>query len=243
MAQTIESPQQMPPKYRKLVLQLLESQAYRELIAAECFAAAIQYVPILQYKKLIAEHVAEELEHYEKTVELYRELGGDLEAIIHRKFQRNPKLRPTIKSWLELAVVQFLFDRAGEFHLSEYKTCNYLPYQRVIAKILEEEEGHESFGEQVLRDLCRNPNVRKEAQRHFNRWLGISLLSFGRPGTPGNRYAIEVGVKRRDSGEVMQDYLNDIKPTMAACRLKFPSLKALGIVAPKNIDLALPKAA
>ena len=76
-------------------------------------------------------------------------------------------------------------------------------------------------------------------QRDFVKWLRHGLLSFGRPGTDGNRYAIEAGIKKRDSGAVIQDYLNDIKPAVKACRLTFPTPAEMKLDMPDTLDWSL----
>ena len=237
----VESREEMNPQYKRMVRQLLESQAYRELMAANVFGHALKFVPELKYKQLIAEHITEELEHYGEVCKLYDQLDlGDLNARMMERIERSPSFVPYPKSWFELAMVQFLYDRAGRFHLSEFRNCSDRPYARIVGKILEEEEGHEGFGEKVLKDLCQHPEYRRRAQRLFNRWLPVALLSFGRPGTPGNRYCIKVGLKTRDSGEVMRDFINDIKPTMVECGLKFPPREKMGVKLPEELDLGLP---
>ena len=65
-------------------------------------------------------------------------------------------------------------------------------------------------------------------------------MSFGRPGTGGAKYAIEVGIKKRDPGQVMQDFIDDIKPAVKACNLQFPPMEAIGIVPPaEGLNLSL----
>ncbi|MEW6299925.1 MAG: Phenylacetic acid catabolic protein [Thermodesulfobacteriota bacterium] len=236
----VYSPREMTPEYKQLVMQLLESQGVREFMAANIFSDAFKYVPSLRLKKLLATQVVEELEHYEETVRLYRDVGGDLERVVEQKVRKYGGV-PYVRSWLELAVCQFLYDRAGEFHLAEYRNCSYVPYAEIVGKILAEEEEHEGFGERVMVEACQNPEYRAQVQQLFNKWLPFSLTSFGRPGTPGNRYAIAVGLKTRDSGEVMQDFINDIKPGMVKCGLVFPP--ELGVETPPSLDLSLPAAA
>jgi len=233
----VETPSQIPsPQYRSMLLQLIESQAYRELMAAQAFGHALKYVPEMKNKMMISEHITEELEHYECTVFLYEGLdGGNVEKVIQPKLSRVPYP----ESWEELAMVQFLYDQAGFWHLKEYERCSYLPYRKIVGKILEEEAGHEGFGEAMLRPWCKDPRNLPRAQQLFEKWLPIALLSFGRPKTEGNKVAIELGLKSRDSGAVMQDFLNQIKPAMRACRLKFPPPASLGIELPAYVDLAL----
>jgi ring-1,2-phenylacetyl-CoA epoxidase subunit PaaA len=236
----VHSPAEMTPEYRKMVTQLLESQGVREFMAANIFSDALKFIPALRLKELLAKQVVEELEHYEATIRLYHDLGGDLEAVVEEKVKKYGGV-PYVKSWFELAVCQFLYDRAGEFHLAEYRQCSYVPYAEIVGKILAEEEEHESFGERVMVEACRDPEYRRQVQQLFNKWLSFSLTSFGRPATSGNRFAITVGLKTRDSGEVMQDFINDIKPGMIKCGLVFPS--DLGVATPVDLDLSLPAAA
>jgi hypothetical protein len=73
-------------------------------------------------------------------------------------------------------------------------------------------------------------------QALFEKWLRIGLLSFGRPGTPGNRYAIEHGLKKRDSGECMRDFIADIRPSVRAAGLHFPGAAPLQMELPPDID-------
>jgi ring-1,2-phenylacetyl-CoA epoxidase subunit PaaA len=226
--------------HRDIVVRLLERQGYRELAAAHVFAAGLRFAPTLDDKMLLAEQITEELEHFEAASDLYSELeAGDLLEKVEGRLAE----LPSPGSWMETAVVQFLFDRAGKFQLREYRDCSWRPYSEIVGKILAEEEEHGAVGEAVLKDLCgANPLATTLAQECFDRWLRISLLSFGRPGTPGDRRAVELGLKARPSAEIMRDYLADLEPTMAACGLRFPSREALGLEVPVDVPLGRPPA-
>jgi hypothetical protein len=54
--------------------------------------------------------------------------------------------------------------------------------------------------------------------------------------SPGNRYAIEQGLKKRDSGECMKDFVNDIRPAVVSAGMKFPDPAALRMELPADID-------
>lgn len=231
-----------PEEYRGMVRLLIRTQAWREILTADLFADALKHVPTPAGKKLIAEHVREELAHYRLCEQLYAALGGDLWQVVQARLARNPW--PRIESWPELAMFQFLNDRAAKFQLREYRNCSYAPYARVITQILEEEEGHVGFGESVVREMCAVDEAeRRGAQSLFDKWLPYCLRVFGRPGTAGNRYAIEVGLKARDSGEVMREYVQDLKPAMAAYGLRFPPPDRLGAELDTRLDLTLSGAA
>lgn len=239
---TIRKRTEMSQRYYDTVTQMIRSQAYREMAAAVVFAEALGYVPTLEFKKQVVKHVEEELEHYEVCCQLYDELGaGDLDAICSRKLAGERPI-PRIESFLELGMAQMLYDCASAFQLQEYENSSFDPYCRVIGKILEEEQGHEDFGAEIVIQHARDPELRPQAQVIFNRWLAVSMQSFGRPQTEGNRYAVSVGLKTRDSCAVAQDYLDSLKSTMRVCGLVFPTreqLAAMGVETFHCVDLSL----
>jgi 1,2-phenylacetyl-CoA epoxidase catalytic subunit len=129
---------------------------------------------------------------------------------------------PTVTSWLELAVAQLLFDRAGRFQISEYVDSSFAPYRALAREIVDEERGHEDAGARHLLALCATPAERAVAQAAVARWLPVSLESFGRAGGDGNAFALAAGLKRRDSAEVTRDFLADVAPVLAAAGLEAP---------------------
>jgi 1,2-phenylacetyl-CoA epoxidase catalytic subunit len=139
------------------------------------------------------------------------------------------------ESWMELAMAQFLYDRGGFWQLKEYEECSFVPYRGVIQKIVKEEEGHQGLGEKIVVDYCRSGQHDDVKQALFEKWLRIGLLSFGRPGTGGNRFAIEQGLKKRDSGECMKDFVADIRPAVKAAGLSFPDPARLQLELPGDI--------
>ena len=64
--------EQMTPDYRRLVVQLMESQAYRELAAAHMFGYGLRFVPE-KWMKFMVWHIQEETEHYQAVAKMYRE--------------------------------------------------------------------------------------------------------------------------------------------------------------------------
>jgi hypothetical protein len=85
-------------------------------------------------------------------------------------------------------------------------------------------------------ELCGSGRHEDVKQALFEKWLRIGLLSFGRPGTPGNRYAIEHGLKKRDSGACMKDFVDDIRPAVHAASLRFPDPASLKMELPSDVD-------
>jgi 1,2-phenylacetyl-CoA epoxidase catalytic subunit len=215
----------LSPRYFETVDRLLRSQAWRERGAAELFEAALPLVPAGRWRAIVEGHVREERAHYARVVELWATTFGgapaDLDAWVTARLAAQPL--PRVASFLELAMAQFLFDRAGRWQISEYLTSSFLPYRALAHAIVDEERGHEDTGARLVVELCAAPGVdRATAQAAFDRWLAIALLSFGRAGGEGNAFAIAAGLKGRDSSEVTRAFLEDIAPTAAAAGLVLP---------------------
>ena len=230
--------EEMPPRYRETLEQMMKSQAYRELAAARMFGHGLQYVNSSKWLKFLVWHIGEETEHYLAVARMYEKFTGEsVDGWVNERLDDKPI--PFAQSWFELAMAQFLYDRGGFWQLQEYDVCTSPPYREVIGKIIEEERGHQGLGERIVVELCQTGKYDEVKQPLFDRWLKLGLLSFGRPNNEGNRYAIGVGLKKRDSGEVMQDFITDIKPAVRASGLTFPPPDQLGLEMPPSLDWKL----
>jgi 1,2-phenylacetyl-CoA epoxidase catalytic subunit len=217
----------------------VESLGFRALATAHAFASAMPLAPTMAVKKALVEYVWEELKRFETASDLYVELKP--EEDLHAAVKPRVDEMPLPESWLEMAVVQFLYDRAGVVQLRELAGSSDERIARVAGKILEGERMHPMLGGEggnALRNMLRmDPDTAAAAQGYFDRWLGASLRSFGRPGTPRSRRAIELGLRQRDSGDVIRDYLAALEPIMTACGLRFPSRAQLGVELPDGLGL------
>src|ERR1051325_4612301 len=224
----------MPEQTRAMLVQLMESQAYRELAAAHMFGYGLRFVPD-KWMKFMVWHIREEAEHYEAVAQMYRRFTGEE---VERKGRERlaGKPVPFAESWIELAMAQFLFDRGGFWQLREYEECSYVPYRDVVRKIVKEEAGHQDLGEKIVVEQCQTGAFDDVKQGLFEKWLRLGLLSFGRPGTAGNRFAIEQGLQKRGSAECMKDFLDDIRPAVRAASLSFPDPASLNMELPSDLD-------
>lgn len=225
-----EPPAELTLEEREIVAPLLESHGYRGLAAAHVFGAGLRLAPTLDDKMLLAEEAAKELGHFEAAAALYDQIGaGDLLTVVDKRVTEVP----LPSTWLELAVMRFLFDRAGKFQLREYLASRHLPCAVAVTQILAEGEAHQSAGEGILRDLCGGGTERgAKAQAHFDHWLRILLHSFGRPGTWQG--AVDLGPKSRDSARVIRSFLLELTPALSACALRMPSSQELELDLPEG---------
>src|SRR3954470_15748335 len=160
----------MDERYRQTLVQMMQSQAYRELAAAQMFGFGLQYVPELKWLKFMSWHIREEMEHYEDVVKMYAEFTGEsVEPHVHERLRSRPI--EFAQSWYELAMAQFLYDRGGFWQLKEYEGCAVVPYRDVITKIIKEEAGHQGLGERIVVELCRSGQFDAVKQRDFDKWF------------------------------------------------------------------------
>lgn len=226
------------PRYRRTVIQMMRSQAWRELSAAQLFGHGLQYVSDLRSLKFISHHVQEETEHYAAVAGLYQEhVGESLEPWVNDKLQTKPI--PMASSFLELGIAQWLYDRGGFWQLREYEESSWKPYREIVGKIISQEEGHQVHGQDIAVPLIRQERDRDKVQHLFDRWLFQGLICLGRPRSEGNRYAVSVGLKKRDSAECMKDYVKDILPAVREAGLKLPARERLAVELPEEIEWPL----
>src|SRR5580692_8862634 len=163
-------------RYYQTLVQMMQSQAYRELAAAQMFGYGLQFVPELKWLKFMSWHIREEMEHYEDVVKMYRDFTGEsVEPSVNARLRSKPI--DFAQSWYELAMAQFLYDRGGFWQLKEYEECSFLPYRKTIQKIVKEEQGHQSLGERIVVELTRTGSFDADKQRVFEKWLRQGVLS------------------------------------------------------------------
>jgi 1,2-phenylacetyl-CoA epoxidase catalytic subunit len=223
------------PRYRETLVQMMRSQAWRELSAVQLFGHGLQYVEDLPALRFISRHVQEETDHYVAVAGLYQSHVGDsVEPWVNARLREKPI--PMAESFLELGIAQWLYDRGGFWQLREYEESSWTPYREIVGKIVSQEEGHQDHGERIAIPLCRKERDRAKVQALFERWLRLGLVCMGRPHSEGNQYAISVGLKKRDSAECMKDYIRDILPGVREAGLHLPPRGSIQVELPGDMD-------
>ncbi len=245
----VNSKDEIPDEqYRKMVLTLMDRQAGREIATAEVFGQCVIFAPRLDDKLRITRYQNEELKHFKLVARLMAELGVDMNRYVSDRKQAGARFTGNeedvrVSDWIDATLFNFMIDRAATYQLTEYTRGSYAPLAKANVSILRDEERHKDFGEQCLVQMCRDAGTRAEIQRRFHKWFVGAMRIFGRPGTPGNRYCIEVGLKQRDSGEIAAAYLDSIRPVMMRCGLKFPRREELPIELAPQLNLEVPASA
>ena len=82
---------EMDAKMIATLTQMMESQAYRELAAAQMFGYGLQFVPELRWLKFMTWHIREEMEHYEVVVRMYKDFTGEsVEPHVNARLGKKP---------------------------------------------------------------------------------------------------------------------------------------------------------
>lgn len=231
-AKKISKPEEMTEEYKKMVITLMDRQAGREISTAEVFGECLKYAPSFEDKTRLLRFAGEELKHFKQIAGLMLELGVDVETHYANENRLTGGGRflgqtEAIDDWIEATLFNFFIDRAATFQLTEYVKGSYEPLSRANRSIVTEEDAHKDFGEQTLTEMCKDPGKRAIIQGKIKTWFTGAMRIFGRHGTPGNKFCLEVGLKTRDSGDIAAAYLDDIRPVLKKCGLKFPARQEL----------------
>src|SRR4029450_5698166 len=87
MTAEVHRKEDMSPEYRRMVVQLMESQAYRELAAAHMFGYGLRFVPE-KWLKFMVWHIQEEPERYQAVARMYRDFTKeDVEPRVRERLE------------------------------------------------------------------------------------------------------------------------------------------------------------
>lgn len=224
---TVAGPQEAQGPYREMLLRLMTRQFYAETATAEVFGRSIACAPTLREKFLAAEFAREEADHSERLCRLLSDLGSDPEEIHKARPPAAQFWSLDLDSWLAIAVFNFTVDRAGSHQIMEYRDSSYLPWAEEMGAVLADEEGHYGNGVENLREFARDKERFAEFQRLYAAMLPVTVKrAFGRPSGADNDYCVAVGLKRRTTEQVVNNYLSEMLGYMRECGLKFPPLAA-----------------
>jgi 1,2-phenylacetyl-CoA epoxidase catalytic subunit len=178
---------------------------------------------------------------YARTVDHYETIGRMYEAfaaqslepvVLSRLEERPPAFTQDVE---ELALANFLYGRSAWWIFREHEQCSFVPYREVVLRIARDLGAQQALAEKLLAEALAEPGDPARRRAHLERWLRLSLASFGRPNTPGSGYALTTGLRRRDAGMVIRDYLSDVLPHLQQAGVAVPPLSGLGLDLPASL--------
>jgi 1,2-phenylacetyl-CoA epoxidase catalytic subunit len=127
-------------------------------------------------------------------------------------------------SEVDLVMATISLDMTGLIMIGvNYKESSYAPHARAADVIVAEEEEHELFASNVLRDAADRfgADAVNEALRE---WLPRAVNFFGPPGSGFTFDCIRYGLKARDNGELAELYLTLLERQVHRAGLDMPTL-------------------
>jgi 1,2-phenylacetyl-CoA epoxidase catalytic subunit len=184
------------------LLEVLESQGYRELVSAHLFAGGVRVAPTIDDKHMLAEHAREELSHFEVVAALYEQVAG---RNLYEVVAPRAEAMPVPSSWLETTVAAYLVDRAAAVQLAAYQKLGDARLEGLIHKILDHEHEHQAAAETALLDQCRATAERASlARRHVESWYPVAQSVMDAAGSNTAAFA------------------DSVRPILSACGLGIP---------------------
>jgi 1,2-phenylacetyl-CoA epoxidase catalytic subunit len=223
---------QLDEEAKSLLRRIVERQAYRQLMVEQIRGHGLKFVPEVETQILLAQDIVHSLRIMMQIELLHAELGGaDLVQSVRDKMERIPYPG----SRLELAICLSLCDRAERVAAESYIDSSSEDFAAVALSILSMDRTSTRQGEELFQRFATETGNRPAAQQMFQRWLAMTIAALGRPGTPGDRRAVELRLRRQSCEESVRQYLRELRPFMDACHLVLPSEAQLGLLLPKGI--------
>lgn len=214
---------------RGLLIRVVESLGYRELMLANIRGHGLKYVVDgADRLRLVAE--LELLLHQFREIErLYSALGrADVVSSVRHKTERIPY--PASRA--ELALCLFLCDKTSRAAMSAYVDCACRDLDAICRSRLESIPARSEPEDPIFVEFCSEPTNRAHAQQMLNRWLAIGLLALGRPGSPGDERAVALGLRRKRTAVIVREHLAELAPFVRRCGLVVPDAATLGLEMP-----------
>ena len=132
-------------------------------------------------------------------------------------------------SRLDLAVCLALVGRAERLVASTYFESKCAGMAAIARRIHDLDRTGTRMLEMQLADFCAELGNRATAQQFVNRWIAISLVAFGRPGTVGDQRSFALGLRSARVENLVERFLAEVEPWCASFGLALPDVNTLGI--------------
>ena len=217
---------------RGLLRQILERQAYRQLVAGNIRGYGLRFLPELDVKIRFASELDQSLRVLREVERIYRAIDGrDLYEAVRARMERIPYP----ESRLELACCLALTGRAERAAARSYLACARPDFAAVARTLVQADHRVADDEEDLFVAYSAERTHRPQAQRYWNRWLSVCLLSLGRPGTPRDQRAVELGLRSKRAAEVVEEFLDEVEPLRKRAGLDMPSLAGSGLELPAGL--------
>jgi 1,2-phenylacetyl-CoA epoxidase catalytic subunit len=205
----------------------------------DIFGRAIQLAPTWKDEVRTSRFTKEEGTHTRICAEVLEALGVDVDESLRKRGNADAYFdikKGGMDTWIEVTAFNMIGDRAGSRQITAYENNSLPAWGSKLTKLLEEEAGHQAYGDAVAVRLC---NESEENRKKMQGFVDIFLprdvkVSFGRLDAKANDYCLEVGLKTKDAAQLQWEYFESLMPVFEKAKLTFPNFEEAGCeLAPK----------
>jgi len=211
---------------KALLRRIVERTAYRQIMVANIRGHGLKYLIDVTEKTQLVRDLEAGLDILRHVERLYGELDGDGLALSVRDAMDRI---PYPYSRLELAVCLSLVGRAERLVATTYFESKSAGMASIARRIHDLERPGTRMLEMQLADFCAEAGNRPTAQQFVNRWIAISLVAFGRPGTVGDQRSFALGLRSKRVDQLVKLFLAEAAPWCGSYHLVLPDVNTLGI--------------
>lgn len=220
------------PHYAKTLARLLAAHAIAEKLTAAGYDRALTTVSEADLHPAIEKNLIEERRHARLIYQVLEQIGisenqadrSMIPAMKSPSFEAPRRFAQGPGGALELVMASLSLDVTGLLMIGvNYRESSYAPHQRVAELIFEEEEEHEAFAAEQLREAADRFGA-EGVNAGLRQWLPRSVNFFGPPGSGFTFDCLRYGLKARDNGELAETYLMMLERRLAQAGLELPRL-------------------
>ncbi|MBL8860218.1 MAG: hypothetical protein JNL28_17045 [Planctomycetes bacterium] len=209
-----------------LLRRIVERTAYRQLMAVNIRGHGLKYLTEVEEKISLTSDIESALNGLAAIDALYTRLGGsDLIFAVRDLMERLPY--PYSK--LELGTCLALVDRTERLVLESYLDSRSSEMATIARALQDDPRPGTRRLEEYMARFCAEPGNRPTAQQFVNRWLAIAIVAFGRPGSAGDKRAVELRLRTRPVEDMVRRFQDEVKPFVKSLGLVMPEPGSLGI--------------
>jgi 1,2-phenylacetyl-CoA epoxidase catalytic subunit len=222
------------PNYYKVLTRLLAAHALAEKLTAQGYERASGFVEAPELQGMIQKNLAEERKHAQLIYNALEELNIDetradrsmITALKAPSFVAPREFAENASDELDLVMASISLDMTGLIMIGvNYKESSYAPHARAAEIILAEEEEHELFAANELRDAVARLSAGR-VNAGLREWLPRAVNFFGPPGSGFTYDCMRYGLKARDNGDLAELYLSMLERRVKQAGLDMPALTA-----------------
>jgi len=224
----VETIDQMSPRYIEGMKRILTVSADTELISAPAYYLAAQDAPSTNAYLSAMSIIQDELGHAHIAYRLLEDLGVSKEQLVYERkpeeFKYPYAFDVPLETWVELAVANAMYDRAGFTLLGDiFKHTSFGPWKRALAKVDKEENFHLRHGETWMRKINDMPGGHDALQRAVDWMFPLTMEWFGLPDElKRHTEQIEYGFKGSTNDELRQIWMSTGIPFLQSLELDLP---------------------